>query len=109
VFKISATGTETVLHSFAGGTADGSHPQASLIMDSAGNLFGTTYDGGAKNVGTVFMISATGTETVLHSFAGDKTDGGNPQGALVMDSAGNLYGTTYTYGTNGLGTVFKID
>jgi uncharacterized repeat protein (TIGR03803 family) len=109
VFKVSPTGQETVLYSFAGGTTDGAHPEAGLLMDSAGNLFGTTYDAGASNVGIVFMISASGKETVLHHFAGDKTDGGNPLGTLVMGSDGNLYGTTYTYGPNGVGTVFVIN
>jgi uncharacterized repeat protein (TIGR03803 family) len=109
VFKVSPTGKETVLYSFAGGTTDGAHPEAGLIMDSAGNLFGTTYDAGANDVGIVFMVSAKGTETVLHHFAGDQTDGGNPLGTLVMDSAGNLYGTTLTYGPKQVGTVFVID
>jgi uncharacterized repeat protein (TIGR03803 family) len=109
VFKLSPSGTLTVLYSFAGGTADGSHPQTTLVMDSAGNLFGTTHDGGAASVGTVFMVSATGVETVLHSFGGNTADGGNPEGSLVLDNAGNLYGTTVTYGQYGIGTVFKIN
>jgi uncharacterized repeat protein (TIGR03803 family) len=109
VFKISATGTETALYSFAGGLTDGAYPEAGLIMDSAGNLFGTTSQGGATEMGTVFMVSATGKETVLHSFAGDTTDGGEPHGTLVMDGAGNLYGTTFKYGPKGVGTVFKIN
>jgi uncharacterized repeat protein (TIGR03803 family) len=108
VFKISADGTETVLHSFAGSPTDGVNPQAGLIMDSAGNLYGATNGGGANGFGTVFKISADGAETVLHSFAGSPTDGMNPLAGLIMDSAGNLYGTTSSGGANGDGTVFKI-
>lgn len=108
VFKVSPTGAETVLHSFAGGSADGALPHGPLIIDSAGNLYGTTYEGGTDNDGTVFRISAAGTETVLHSFAGGATDGAWPDAGLLMDSAGNLYGTTYVGGVNNEGTVFKI-
>ncbi|MGH8319123.1 MAG: choice-of-anchor tandem repeat GloVer-containing protein [Steroidobacteraceae bacterium] len=109
VFKISATGTETVLYSFKGGTTDGDGPRAGLLMDSAGNLYGTTEFGGTNNGGTVFKISATGAESVLYSFRGGTTDGANPlYGALIMDSAGNLYGTTSVGGPGNDGTVFKI-
>ena len=108
VFKLSRTGTETILYSFVGGTTDGANPLAGLSMDSAGNLYGTTEGGGADGLGTVFEISAGGTETLLHSFAGGATDGANPRSALVMDRFGDLLGTTYGGGTSGLGTVFEI-
>jgi uncharacterized repeat protein (TIGR03803 family) len=108
VFKISAAGTETVLYSFGATSTDGQNPIAGLIMDSAGNLYGTTWSGGAHFDGTVFKISATGTETVLHSFAGGATDGRLSEGGLIMDSAGDLYGTTLQGGANSVGTVFKI-
>jgi uncharacterized repeat protein (TIGR03803 family) len=107
VFKISANGTETVLHSFTGG-ADGMNPEAPLILDSAGNLYGTTVGGGAHGDGTVFEVSASGTESVLYSFAGGTADGANPYAAVVMDTSGNLYGTTQNGGASGAGTVFKI-
>jgi uncharacterized repeat protein (TIGR03803 family) len=103
-----AAGSETILYSFGSGPIDGANPQAALIMDSAGNLYGTTYGGGAMGVGTVFKISAAGAESVLHSFAGGPTDGANPQAGVIIDSAGNLYGTTTLGGANGLGTVFKV-
>ena len=106
VYRISATGQETILHSFGTGT-DGSGPVAALHRDGAGNLYGTTYQGGAKGGGTVFKISANVQETILHSF-GTGTDGSGPVGGLIMDSAGNLYGTTYKGGANDDGTVFKI-
>jgi uncharacterized repeat protein (TIGR03803 family) len=108
VFKISAAGTETVLYSFKAGSTDGANPQSGLIMDNAGNLYGTTYYGGVNGDGTVFKISAAGTETVLYSFKAGSTDGENPQSGLVMDSSGDLYGTTTLGGANGNGTVFKI-
>jgi len=108
LFKVDPTGMETVLYSFTGGT-DGDGPFAGLIQDAAGNLYGTTFGGGASGYGTVFKLDTTGRETLLHSFAGYPTDGGNPTACLVMDSAGNLYGTTFGGGTYGNGTVFKVD
>jgi len=107
VFKVTSTGAETVLHSFGSGT-DGYFPSAGLILDAAGNLFGTTQSGGSGNLGTVFMVSPSGAETVLHSFTG-QPDGASPQGELVLDGKGNLYGTTFTGGTANAGTVFKVD
>jgi uncharacterized repeat protein (TIGR03803 family) len=106
VFKVDASGHETVLYSFTGG-ADGSSPN-SLILDSAGNLYGTTTNGGgASNAGVVFKVDASGNETVLYSFTGG-ADGGNPYGGVVRDSAGNLYGVTGSGGT-GTGVVFRVD
>jgi uncharacterized repeat protein (TIGR03803 family) len=103
--------TETVIHSFAGGS-DGSTPMAGLIFDQAGNLFGTTNQGGNSNLGVVFELKRTNQrwkETVLHSFAGNGQDGASPySGGLALDQAGNLYGTTSRGGANGLGTVFEL-
>ena len=76
-------------------------------MDSAGNLYGTTYNGGAFDFGTVFKIDASGIYSVLHDF--DGASGSNPYGPLALDSAGSLYGTTSTGGASGLGAVFEID
>lgn len=110
VFELSPSGAETVLHSFCArtGCSDGSHPRADLVMDTAGNLYGTTYYGGTNSVGTVFKLSPNGTETVLHSFAANGSDGTHPYAGLVTDTMGNLYGTTYSGGANGYGTVFKV-
>ncbi len=114
VFKLDTSGTETVLYSFTGGT-DGGNPYAGLVRDKTGNLYGTTEDGGdlscnsGSGCGTVFKIDTSGTETVLHSFAGGTTDGRNPYGGLLRGSArGNLYGTTLGDGSGGYGTVFKV-
>jgi uncharacterized repeat protein (TIGR03803 family) len=104
-----ASGQETVLYNFTGGS-DGSTPLASLISDSSGNLYGTTEYGGAYANGTVFELTqSTGgwTETVLHSF-GNGSDGGNPWPGVIFDAVGNLYGTTYSGGTYGFGTVFEL-
>ena len=106
VFQLSPDGCKTAFHSFAGG-ADGTDPLAGLIRDAAGNLYGTTYYGGAYADGVVFKLSPTGTETVLHSFTGG-ADGGFPPAGLVQDAAGNLYGATYYGGAYGDGLVFKL-
>jgi uncharacterized repeat protein (TIGR03803 family) len=106
VFKVTGKGKEIVLHSFTGG-ADGANPDSSLVMDAAGNLYGTTIAGGASGAGTVFRIAPKGRETVLYSFTG-RADGAKPEAALTMDAAGNLYGTTTAGGSSGNGTVFKL-
>jgi uncharacterized repeat protein (TIGR03803 family) len=106
VFKISAEGKETVLHSFSSGT-DGANPQGSLLRDAGGNLYGTTFGGGASGAGTVFKVGPHGKETVLYSFKAG-TDGANPEAGLATDAAGNLYGTTTAGGPNSNGTVFKL-
>jgi uncharacterized repeat protein (TIGR03803 family) len=105
VFKLTLGGTETVLYTFTGG-ADGAFPAASLIMDDAGNLFGTAQEGGANGDGVVFEVPSGGGETVLHSF--DGSDGAFPVANLVMDKSGVLYSTTAEGGANSLGTVFKL-
>jgi uncharacterized repeat protein (TIGR03803 family) len=111
VFEVNAkTGKMSVLYSFGG--ADGGSPVAGLIGDGAGNLYGTTRFGGLSDDGVVFMLTlATRQYTVLHSFSG--LDGAQPFAALIRDSAGNLYGTTWEGGASpfpgGYGTVFKLD
>jgi uncharacterized repeat protein (TIGR03803 family) len=108
VFKITPSGTETVLYSFAGGSSDGANPEAGVIQGSDGNFYGATYLGGASGLGTVFELTPSGTETVLHAFAGGIGDGGNPSANLIQSSDGNLYGSTYAGGTSGYGTFFKV-
>jgi uncharacterized repeat protein (TIGR03803 family) len=108
VFKIDPSGNETVLYSFAGG-ADGAEPEADLFRDSNGNLYGTTVNGGANGLGTVFEVSSSGSEQVLHSFAGAPGDGAYPVAGVTRDSQGNLYGTTTIGGTYNDGTVFELN
>jgi uncharacterized repeat protein (TIGR03803 family) len=107
VCKLDATRHETVLYSFPG-PVDGSYPRTGVIRDSAGNLYGTTDNGGTANVGVVYQLSATGRQTVLHTFTGG-ADGGYPYGGLIRDSTGNLYGTTNQGGAAGVGVVYKLD
>lgn len=103
--------TEKVLYSFNNNDTDGYQPEAGLIVDTAGNLYGTTDYGGAYGAGTVFELTPTAgggwTENVLHSF-GNGTDGSQPFASLIFDAAGNLYGTTFLGGTYGVGTVFEL-
>jgi uncharacterized repeat protein (TIGR03803 family) len=116
----STAWTETVLYSFSGGN-DGGLPGTGVIFDAAGNLYGTTLQGGASGVGTVFELSPPATpggawtESVLYAFLGGTTDGAKPFTGLAWDSSGNLYGTTYQGGLNdggycrvGCGTVFQL-
>jgi len=105
VFAITASGTETVLHSFVGQSDDGAEPIAGLI-NVKGTLYGTTRYGGKHANGTVFAISTSGKETMLHGF-GRSGDGANPVAGLI-NVKGTLYGTTYAAGANGGGTVFAI-
>ncbi len=116
-FKMDSSGNYSVLHTFTGG-ADGGFPVGGLIADSQGNLYGTTAGGGnidiiSAGAGVVFKIDTSGNYSVLYTFTGG-ADGADPQAGLVLDSQGNLYGTTYTGGNTGLettgaGVVFKLD
>jgi uncharacterized repeat protein (TIGR03803 family) len=102
----------TTLYSFIGG-ADGRYPGgASLVRDTAGNLYGTTPFGGTSDLGTIFKVDPSGNETVLHTFIGG-ADGAYPQGGLIKDPAGNFYGTTEEGGGTGCenlgcGMVFEL-
>ena len=107
VYKVSASGEETILYNFTGG-ADGGYPYGGVVLDSDGNLYGTTSAGGASGLGAVFEVTPAGQETVLYSFKGGTTDGEEPYAGVVRDSDGNLYGTTLFGGTYFWGTVFKV-
>ncbi len=107
MFEVGEGGHEKVLYSFTGG-ADGANPESSLIMDSAGKLYGTTFAGGAYGGGTVFEVTESGQETVLHSF-GQGADGASPVAGVTFGPRGKeLYGTTSVGGTDGDGTVFQL-
>jgi uncharacterized repeat protein (TIGR03803 family) len=107
VYKVDASGNETVLHSFDGN--DGSYPESTPVHDSTGNIFGTAVQGGPAGYlgGTVFKIAPDGTFSVIYDFTGG-ADGGGPAGTLKIDSAGNIYGTTASGGSSGNGTVFEL-
>jgi uncharacterized repeat protein (TIGR03803 family) len=106
VFKLDTANNETVLLGFPS-TGKGDMPET-LIRDTAGNLYGITYVGGGKNLGTVFKLGTDGKEKVLHNFQGQPLDGDHPTGTLLRDSAGNIYGTTGGGGTHNSGTIFKL-
>ncbi|MBU2830279.1 choice-of-anchor tandem repeat GloVer-containing protein, partial [Acidithiobacillus ferriphilus] len=118
-------------YSFGGNDGnDGDQPNGGLVMAASGNLYGTTIGGGTDNLGTVFKITPSGVESVLYSFGGGYDGSSSPNGGLVMDVSGNLYGTADGGGklgiigyltvylsrilgtpsslSGGLGTVFKI-
>src|SRR5271165_3676344 len=97
----------TVLYTFQG-TTDGAGPDAGLIADHAGNLYGTTNGGGSSSDGVVFKLNTSGHEIVKHNFTGG-SDGYYPFTPLLRDSHGNLYGVTAQGGTNSYGVVYKID
>ncbi len=105
--------TGKILHNFTTDSSDGHFPASSLLLDAAGNLYGTaSQGGGASDSGIVFKLTPSSngawTETILHNFNDLATDGVNPSANLIFDSAGNLYSTTLTGGTFGQGTVFEL-
>jgi uncharacterized repeat protein (TIGR03803 family) len=106
VYKLAPDNTETILHSFTGGS-DGASAYAGLVADKKGNLYGTTLGGGAADVGVVFKLTPQGAESVLYSFK-DTKDGANPYGGVILDKKDDLYGTASAGGLNGYGTVFEI-
>jgi uncharacterized repeat protein (TIGR03803 family) len=120
VFELSPNGsggwTEAVIHVFESGNGDGFYPEAGLVLDANGNLYGTTSAGGPNTCdgsiycGTVFQLSpssgGTWTEMLLHIFSSG--EGFSPQAGLMFDTAGNLYGTTYNGGVHNAGTAFEL-
>jgi uncharacterized repeat protein (TIGR03803 family) len=123
-FMLSPSGgkwTETVLHVFNWQTGDGYNPEAGLTWGPSGVLYGTTSSGGTlpetssnsgnHASGTVFELTQSGgiwTETILHTFGGEG-DGGGPQGAVIPDKNGDLYGTAFGGGVDGFGAVWKVN
>ncbi len=105
IFKITSTGTYTVLHNMS--NADGVHSQSDLIQASDGNFYGMANAGGSNFQGTIFKITSTGTFTVLRNLS-SSTDGQAPYGALVQATDGLLYGMCANGGDHSGGTVFKI-
>jgi uncharacterized repeat protein (TIGR03803 family) len=109
VFKIDLSGHETVLYTFTGG-ADGAYPNLNVALDSLGNFYGTTNNGGnavgSAGAGVVFKVDPSGHETVLHTFTG-ANDGEQPNG-VIRDLKGSLYGTTLSGGAYGAGVVYEV-
>ncbi len=117
VFQVDRHGKETTLHTFTG--PDGADPDTGMVRDWEGNLYGSTAFGGSLGFGAVFKIDRNGNETVLYSFTGG-ADGNSPQGGVIGDEEGNLYGATTEGGdvtggvsspcdSYGCGVVFKVD
>jgi uncharacterized repeat protein (TIGR03803 family) len=112
VFELTPSGTVTPLYSFTGG-ADGGNPGGGLVLDEQGNIYGTASTGGVgscshgSGCGVVFELTPSGNETVLYSFTGG-ADGADPDGVLLREAGGNLYGTTGGGGSSGAGTVFEV-
>ena len=104
-------GTDTTLHSFAGSPSDGAESLAGVVFDLQGNLYGTTYSGGTYGGGTVYEATRSGSTwnvSVIHSFGSPDNDGNRPYAGVVLDSAGNIYGTTMLGGVYTCGTVFEL-
>jgi len=108
VFRIDDDGNETVLHSFGSSHSDGVFPQAGLVADAEGNVYGTTGGGGTHGAGTVFKIDSKGQYSVVYSFKTTGGDAKNPAAGLVLDQAGNLYGTSPSGGAAAAGAIFQI-
>ena len=113
VFQLSPSNGSwnySVIYSFQpGGSGDGANPHGTLAFDKAGNLYGTTLNGGAYNAGSVFQLTPSNggwSESVIYTFSGQ--GGANPYAGVIPDSNGNLYGTTYGGGANNAGVVFKL-
>jgi uncharacterized repeat protein (TIGR03803 family) len=118
VFELSPVAgggwTETILHNFSNNGTDGLNPGMGTLLLAGGNLYGTTGSGGTDLSGTVYKLSPAGggdwTGTIVYAFQNNRADGVHPNGSLIMDSSGNLYGTTFSGGTSfdEGGTVFEI-
>jgi uncharacterized repeat protein (TIGR03803 family) len=107
LYKVTPAGIFTDLHDFSNTGGDGAQPGAPPIQATDGNLYGTTYYGGANGQGTVYKLTPSGTLTILYSFQ-NGTDGTNPNAPLVQGKDGNLYGSTANHGANFYGVIFKI-
>ncbi len=106
----------TVIHTYAGPPKDGAQPSGTPVVGKDGSLYGTTRSGGANNFGTVYRLTpitkgkkkGTWKEKILYSFKGGTKDGSSPFAGITFDAAGNIYGTTITGGTTGVGTVYEL-
>jgi len=116
LFELAPSGEEKTLHNFDPITDDGTSPSGAVTIDSEGNLYGTTAEGGGTDYGVIYKLTPSGSETILYNFTGG-ADGGEPSGTSILDAAGNLYGTAILGGDlscpvgggEGCGTVWKLD
>jgi uncharacterized repeat protein (TIGR03803 family) len=106
VFQLTPAGTVAVVYAFTGGT-DGAYPIAGVIQGTDGNLYGTTLQGGASGVGTVFQLTPAGTLTILNELTGG-ADGAYPIAGVIQGTDGNFYGTAYSGGVSDAGTIFQV-
>ena len=106
VFKITPAGKVTEIHAFSG--PDGSYPNGGVTLGTDGNFYGTTYEGGTFSQGTIFKITPGGTLTTLYNLGTQSTDGGFPYASPIQGTDGNWYGTMYSGGTGGYGTIYKL-
>lgn len=108
VYKVTTGGVFKVLHAFKGYPSDGYRPTGMLVQGYDGNFYGTTYQGGASNIGAIFKITPTGTMTLIHSFGSITGDGKLPLAGMSLGTDGNLYGTGSQGGKTNTGAIFKI-
>lgn len=108
-FAAPAKSAYTVLHQFAGAPGDGAYSYSDVALDDSGNLYGTTHNGGAHDVGAIYKVAPGGAETLLHSFVLGDNKGYNPYGGITIDkSSGDLYGTTEFGGASDAGVIWKL-
>lgn len=110
IFKVTPAGIETVIYSFTvSGLTDGQYPYGTgVTFGPDGALYGTAYDGGSTDCGTIYRVTTAGSFSVLYDFTGGGTDGCYPEGGLTLGTDGNFYGTTSSGAANNHGTAFKI-
>ncbi len=108
LFQIDANGNERLVYSFGTTPSDATEPSGALIRGRDGNFYGTTRVGGTYGQGTVFQVTASGTERVVYSFGATATDAVQPTGGVIQGSDGNFYGITHQGGQHGTGAVFRV-
>jgi len=109
LYELSKKGKFIVLHSFNNSSSDGCYPYGSVLMDKAGDFYGTTSGCGSYYYGTIWKVSKKGKETILHNFAGSPSDGCTPYAGVAQDAKGNLYGVTTGCGANYYnGTLYEL-
>ncbi len=109
VYTLTKSGRLSILYSFNGGTNDGCFPLGTPAMDANGNLYGTTNQCGSANYGTVWKLNTDHTETVLHNFTDEPSDGALPFAGVILDTDVNIYGGTFAGGASNYGTVYRLD